>query len=101
MAVKVRLHARASSDLRAIRDYLLDHASPHAADRVRAHLLRKIARLATSPNIGTLTSHPKIRILPPTRYPYRVYYTVAAEAVIVLHIRHTARRDVDPGDPTP
>jgi plasmid stabilization system protein ParE len=98
MALKVRLHARARSDLHAIRDYLLQHASAAAADRVRAHLLQKITRLAASPNMGTQTSNPKVRILPPTRYPYRVYYTITAEAVIVLHIRHTARRDPDRGD---
>jgi len=98
MALKVRLHARARSDLRFIRDYLLEHAGGSAADRVRAHLQQKISRLSTSPNIGTQTSDPNIRIMPPTRYPYRVYYTITDEAVIVLHIRHTARRDPDPGD---
>lgn len=67
MALKVRLHARAQSDLRAIRDYLLAHAGPRAAERVRLHLKAKIALLSQSPNIGTRTSIPQIRILPPTR----------------------------------
>jgi hypothetical protein len=37
-------------------------------------------------------------MLPPTRYQYRIYYTVSIDAVIVLHIRHTARCAPDPGE---
>lgn len=29
--------------------------------------------------------------LPPTRYPYRIYYAVLGDDVVILHIRHTAR----------
>ncbi|HEY5827616.1 MAG TPA: type II toxin-antitoxin system RelE/ParE family toxin [Hyphomicrobiaceae bacterium] len=31
----------------------------------------------------------------PTRYPYRIYYTVQGDEVVILHIRHTARRAPD------
>jgi plasmid stabilization system protein ParE len=47
--------------------------------------------LVTNPFIGVVSSNPQIRILPPTRYPYRIYYTVQGEDVVILHIRHTAR----------
>jgi plasmid stabilization system protein ParE len=90
--MKVRLHRRARSDLEAIRSYLLKHAGVQAAERVKEHLRTKIARLAHRPLIGTATDDPDIRILPPTKYPYRIYYTVTDSAVIVLHIRHTAQR---------
>jgi len=30
--------------------------------------------------------------------PYRVYYTITAVAVVILHIRHTARIDPDLGE---
>jgi hypothetical protein len=30
-----------------------------------------------------------------TRYPYHVYYTVTAVAVVILHIRHMSRLDPD------
>jgi plasmid stabilization system protein ParE len=49
--------------------------------------------------MGVATSERKIRILAPIRYPYRVYYTVQGNEVIVLHIRHTARQrpqDLEP-----
>jgi hypothetical protein len=31
----------------------------------------------------------------PIRYPYRIYYTVTAVAVVILHVRHSARLDPD------
>jgi hypothetical protein len=33
-----------------------------------------------------------------TRYPYRIYYTVTAVAVVILHIRRTARLDPEAGE---
>jgi len=95
MALKVRLHKRARQDLDDIRDYLLKHASARSAERVRAHLRTKIGRLATLPRMGAPTSDASIRILPPTRYPYRIYYTIKPNEVVVLHIRHAARRAPD------
>ena len=95
MGLKVRLHQKARADLESIRDYLLQHADRSAAERVRVHLRQKIQRLADHPNIGTATSNPDIRIVPPTKYPYRIYYTVAGPVVVILHIRHTNRREPD------
>lgn len=95
MGLKIVLHRRAEQDLHEIQSYLLEEASAQAVERVRAHLRRKIQRLASNPRMGRPTSNPEVRILPPTRFSYRVYYTVTSDAVIVLHIRHTARRDPD------
>jgi plasmid stabilization system protein ParE len=89
--VNLRWDARAVRDLRDIRRYIAIHGSPAAADRVRRHLRTRIQRLRTNPLIGVISSNPDIRILPPARYPYRVYYTVQGDKVVVLHIRHTAR----------
>ena len=33
-----------------------------------------------------------VRRIPAGRYPYLVYYTVEAEEVVILHVRHGARR---------
>ena len=98
MGLKVRLDAQAKRDLLEIRNYLTEHAGTDTADRVRMHLRQRINRLRQAPLIGVVTSEPSIRILPPTRYPYRIYYTLTAEAVVVLHVRHSARRDPDLGD---
>ena len=58
---------------------------------VRVNLRARINLLRNRPFIGVVTSNPEIRMLPPTRYPYRIYYTVQGDDVVILHIRHTAR----------
>jgi plasmid stabilization system protein ParE len=93
MGLRIILHRSAEQDLQNIQSYLLREAGEKSAERVRAHLRRKIRLLSRNPHMGKPTSNPDIRLLPPTRYPYRVYYTVMPEAVIVLHVRHSARRD--------
>lgn len=97
MALSVRLDRQAEADLRAIRHYLVENAGSEVAEQVRQHLFTRIERLRDAPLIGIATTHPEIRLLPPTRYPYRVYYTLTEGAVVILHIRHSARRDPDPG----
>jgi toxin ParE1/3/4 len=95
VGVKVQLHRRAETDLDGIKSYLLEHTSPVVAEKVRTHLRERIVRLAQNPNLGIATSHPQIRILSPGRYPYRIYFTRTPDAVVILHIRHTARWAVD------
>lgn len=89
--MSIRWDARAVQDLQDIRSYIVQHGSPAAADRVRLHLRSRIELLLTKPLIGVPTSNSEIRILPPTRYPYRIYYTVQGNDVVILHIRHSAR----------
>jgi plasmid stabilization system protein ParE len=95
--MKLRFDPRAVQDLHDIRDYLVSRASERAAEVVRRHLRTRIERLKSHPLIGIATNNPEIRMLPPTRYPYRIYYTLQNDEVVVLHIRHTARRL--PADP--
>ncbi len=42
--------------------------------------------------MGVPSSQPGVRILQPTRYPYRIYYTVQGDEIVILHIRHTSRQ---------
>ena len=95
MGLKLRYDARALDDLREIRAHTTSHGSPAAAERVRRDLRTNINRLAKTPLIGTVSSLPDVRILPPTRYPYRLYYTIRDRELIILHIRHTARKAPD------
>ena len=45
--------------------------------------------------MGIVTSNPDVRVLPATRYPYRIYYSIQNNEIFILHIRHTARRAPD------
>jgi len=98
MALKLRLDPQAKRDLADIRGYLIENAGTGTAERVRKHLRGRINLLPERPLIGVATSEPGIRILAPTRYPYRIYYTVTDDAIVILHIRHTARREPESGD---
>ena len=98
MALKLRFDPQAKRDLIEIRDYLLAYANEQAANRVRAELRARFNRLRKNPNIGTTTTDAHIRILPPLRHPYRIYYTTTVDAVFILHVRHTARREPELDD---
>jgi addiction module RelE/StbE family toxin len=90
--MKLRFDARAIDDLRSIRAYIKQNAGSQAAERVRKNLHTRISRLRNRPLMGVPSSAPELRILPPTRYPYRIYYTIQDDTVVILHIRHTARQ---------
>jgi toxin ParE1/3/4 len=93
--MNLRWRPRALHDLRDIRSYIAAHGASSAADRVRQHLRDRASRLRTNPLIGVVSSNPEIRVLPPTLYPYRIYYTIQGDDVVILHIRHTARSAPD------
>jgi plasmid stabilization system protein ParE len=66
---------------------------------VRAELRRSARRLALHPFLlGRAVADSETRILSVTRYPYLIYYTVTAVAVVILHIRHASRLDPDLGE---
>ncbi|MEZ0303212.1 MAG: type II toxin-antitoxin system RelE/ParE family toxin [Hyphomicrobiaceae bacterium] len=91
----LRWDRRALQDLKDIHSYVAANSSPGSAERVRRHLRNRTDLLASSPLLGVASSNPSIRVLFPTRYPYRIYYTVQGDEVVILHIRHTARRAPD------
>lgn len=95
MGLNVRFDARALSDLREIRDYLVER-SPVGAERVRQHIMAAVDRLSDFPYLGRATDESNVRVLVLTRYPYLVFYAVVSNEVVVLHIRQGAREPVDP-----
>lgn len=95
MGLTIRFEANALSDLEEIRDYLVER-SPSGAERVRLHIMETVERLSDFPFLGRSTDEPKVRVLPLTRYPYLVFYSVLDSEVAVLHIRHSARAPIDP-----
>lgn len=97
MALNVRFDPRAVDDLRDIRDYLLSR-SPQGAENVRRHIEATIDRLAIYPRLGRQTDADGVRILVLTRYPYLIFYTALESDLVVLHIRHGARREIDPSE---
>jgi plasmid stabilization system protein ParE len=66
--------------------------APAAARAVKDLIERRISSLADFPLMAPATDEPGIRELTIVRYPYKVYYEIAGDAVWIVHIRDARRR---------
>jgi plasmid stabilization system protein ParE len=91
--MKLRLTPRAAHDLADIGDYLSER-SPGAALRVRDAILQSLQNLSLFPELGRKQEEEGVRKMVTRRYSYRIYYMTdeAADEIIILAIRHPARR---------
>jgi toxin ParE1/3/4 len=81
----------AGSQLRTAYRYLAKE-SPMAAAAFLDAVEELEANLARFPAIGFESHHRGVRSLPISRYRYRIFYRVDADAVRIIRIRHTSRR---------
>lgn len=88
--MKLQWTPRAIADLGAIHDWIAGD-NPPAATSVVAFIRRRAELLAAFPALGRATDAVDIRIAPIVRYPYLLYHRVAADDVVILHVRHTSR----------
>jgi toxin ParE1/3/4 len=96
--VKVRYSRRAVADLNGIADYLITR-SPQGTRAVEAAIRITISLVADFPRCGRIVAQRRdVRVIPVTRYPYLVFYTVTGDTAVVLHIRHATREPVAPND---
>jgi toxin ParE1/3/4 len=69
---------------------------PNWRQKCAAAIQASIDSLTRFPEIGRLVDAAGHRRLPVLRSPYVVYYRIAGDELIILHIRHTSRRPVGP-----
>jgi toxin ParE1/3/4 len=86
---------RALDDLRAIEAYLHER-NPAAARRVLEQIKRTIEMLAVFPLVGIVVNEDGDRRIGVARYPYLVFYHRAEGDVFIDHVRHSARKPIDP-----
>jgi len=86
---------RALRDLEGIGAYLLQR-SPTGAGNVLAAIRSSINTLGYFPEIGPLVDDAGHRRMSVPRYPYVIFYRIEADDLLILHIRHTSRRPIDP-----
>ncbi|CAH2398902.1 type II toxin-antitoxin system RelE/ParE family toxin [Mesorhizobium escarrei] len=91
--MKVRFTRQAFAEREAIFNYL-EERSPQGAYSVTSRIQAGISRLAEFPESGHATDIPDVRVLFIGHYPYKVFYRARADAIEILHIRHTSRRPV-------
>ena len=96
--MNVTFSPKALADLAGIADYLKAR-NPRGAFAVGRRIEEVVALLAEHPRIGRgVEQRPSVRVMPLGQYPYLVFYEVIGDELQVLHIRHGARRPVDPGE---
>lgn len=98
MRLPVVVTDRASQDIETSFDYIFER-SPQAAEKWRQGIARFITGLAILP-----ASHPlaektddlnlqiRTALFGKRQLKYRVYYYVSAGAIVVMHVRHGARK---------
>jgi plasmid stabilization system protein ParE len=86
---------RAMRDLQSISAHLVER-NPTGAASVVGAIKSSIETLSFFPQIGRVVDNAGHRRLPVLRYPYLIYYRVAEDELLILHIRHTSRRPIDP-----
>jgi toxin ParE1/3/4 len=86
---------RALRDLQGLSAYLVER-SPAGAGNVLAAIRSSINTLSYFPEIGPLVDDAGHRRISVPRYPYVIFYRIDADDLLILHIRHTSRRPIDP-----
>lgn len=104
MKYRVELTAAALVDIEAAYRWYFER-SPEAAERWRRRLLRAVARLESNPRRCAVAPEStmvnvEIRELIFGRRTgvYRVFFTIQADVVYIVHVRHAARDTIDPDD---
>jgi toxin ParE1/3/4 len=92
--MKIRFTQTAINEINDIFSYVAER-NPAAALAVISEIDRTIARLARFPEMGHPKYKPDIRALPVGRFRrYLVFYTIAGDEVVILNVRHGARRQL-------
>jgi toxin ParE1/3/4 len=89
--MRVRYTDPAAFDLDQCVSYFIQFV-PASAKAFADSIDDAIARLVDNPYSAQETEMPGIRQVYIRRFRYRIFYTVEGDEVVILHIRHAARR---------
>jgi plasmid stabilization system protein ParE len=95
--MRVRYAPRAKRDIERIYNYL-EQRSPTGARSLTVAIRRRIASLGIFPFMAPYNAQLDLYELTIIGHPYKVYYRIKNESVMVIHVRHTARRPLARGD---
>lgn len=91
--MRVRFSSRARDELDAIYSYIAEH-NPTAAQRVKTRIRAAAEQLGDFPYMARKTDRANVRVRIVNPFPYLIFYTIRNEEVMILHIRHGARRPI-------
>ncbi|MBI1867532.1 MAG: type II toxin-antitoxin system RelE/ParE family toxin [Methylocystis sp.] len=89
--MRVRYRAQALADIDEIRRYL-QKRSPSGARNVLRSIYAAVKFIADNPRGSEETDDPDVHVKVILEYPYKIFYSIHAEGVEILHVRHSARR---------
>lgn len=92
--MRIRYTANVVAELEEILSYL-EGRNPRAAASVARQIEAQVALLGRFPFLGPVKYEPAVRMRTVPRYPFLIFYTVEADEVLILGIRHAARRPWD------
>jgi toxin ParE1/3/4 len=90
--MKVRYSRRATKDLAAIHDYLIQR-SPQGAINVLTSIYASVEFVRRHAEATQATNIPGVRAMIVRRYRFKVFYRLveADDAIEIVHVRHTSR----------
>ena len=86
----VRYRKQALGDIRDIRRYLYER-SPSGAVNVFRAINAAINLIEKHPLAAPSSSRPTVRVKIVARYPYKIFYSIIGDGIVIEHIRHTSR----------
>jgi addiction module RelE/StbE family toxin len=89
--MKIRYTETALVEINEVFSYISERNAP-AAKRVVARIEQTIQNLGDFPEMAQEADEPGVRRMPVTRYPFIVFYAIDTDEVVILHVRHGARR---------
>jgi plasmid stabilization system protein ParE len=89
--MRIRYTVPAQADLDEIYTYVSED-NPFAAERIKRQIKIDVDLLGDLPFISRESDYPGVRIRKVRRYPYLIFYSVEADEIVILHVRHGARR---------
>jgi toxin ParE1/3/4 len=98
--MRIEYSRRAVEDIRKMADDSIRFGAGVAA--AAEQRLGKLVQLIESNPLAAprVEARPGVHVLPLTPYPYRIFYRVHVDRVVILHVRHTARRPWPTPNPT-
>jgi plasmid stabilization system protein ParE len=89
--MKLRYTDPAADELEECISYFLDHVPSLIADFADS-IDAAVAQLVDNPYMAQETEKPGVRRWYIRRFRYSIFYTVEGDEIVILHIRHAARR---------
>lgn len=89
--MQIEFRPRAVAQLAEIFEYIAKD-NRTAATSVVSRIEAVIDLLGEHPRMGKLIGYGSIRVMPVSSYPYLIYYRLTRNGLLILRIRHGARR---------